>query len=471
MKKKIPLMPVLFALALAGLVVSGISCHLLLPLSSYTSQSTYKCTAQFYRSVGTGQEFTENWQAWIWPYDKNDDGTVNSADAALVCQEKADNYKNQIMAPGFTWQYRNLNAAIDPKPLAVPCPPDQPIYGGPVGNDMSVWYPDASFEINYKDSDGNIRSTSATAKNANFVFAERTGLPNGVIDTDSVTGYDTDLRHIRISDLRIEFNDFSTVDIDAVKGLYIQSIGTIFADNQGGGTYRLHALKGKFYVEAVLEKDGDSEKTNQCFENSTWAEITEVDYGTPMLTFSFQKLGALEGFPDVQYIRVHFGSGGLDPFQQHQPYVYLKDKQWTSTSGVLTFTTDDFITDEDNDITPSKVLWFENFEQAGSEVFLGNSFFLPVTLGWGQHKITVVVYDQRGAYTTSTMNVTVQTMPGDLDSDGQVCSTDVQIIFSAKGQKASGPDDPRDLDKDGWITVADAAKAVSLCTHVNCACE
>lgn len=45
---------------------------------------------------------------------------------------------------------------------------------------------------------------------------------------------------------------------------------------------------------------------------------------------------------------------------------------------------------------------------------------------------------------------------GDINNDGSIDSTDLWLILGARNKPASGPDDPRDLDHDGKITVLDA---------------
>ena len=58
---------------------------------------------------------------------------------------------------------------------------------------------------------------------------------------------------------------------------------------------------------------------------------------------------------------------------------------------------------------------------------------------------------------------------GDLTGDGIVDMNDLNIIQAALNTPAYGPNDPRDLDHDGKITVLDARKLVLLCTKALCA--
>jgi len=58
---------------------------------------------------------------------------------------------------------------------------------------------------------------------------------------------------------------------------------------------------------------------------------------------------------------------------------------------------------------------------------------------------------------------------GDLNGDGLVCRTDLNIILSHRNQPASECPEC-DLDGDGTITVLDARKLVLLCTNPRCVC-
>lgn len=58
---------------------------------------------------------------------------------------------------------------------------------------------------------------------------------------------------------------------------------------------------------------------------------------------------------------------------------------------------------------------------------------------------------------------------GDADADGDVDHDDLLLILAARSLPATGPDDPRDIDGDGTITVLDARQLALLCTHPVCA--
>ena len=60
-----------------------------------------------------------------------------------------------------------------------------------------------------------------------------------------------------------------------------------------------------------------------------------------------------------------------------------------------------------------------------------------------------------GANRTLVANFT-QIPRGDVNNDGAINSADLALILAARNQPASGPNDPRDLDHDGKITVLDA---------------
>lgn len=57
----------------------------------------------------------------------------------------------------------------------------------------------------------------------------------------------------------------------------------------------------------------------------------------------------------------------------------------------------------------------------------------------------------------------------DADGDGDVDFFDIRAIGAARNQPATGPDDMRDADGDGVITVLDARQCVLQCTNARCA--
>lgn len=59
-------------------------------------------------------------------------------------------------------------------------------------------------------------------------------------------------------------------------------------------------------------------------------------------------------------------------------------------------------------------------------------------------------------------------MACDVDSDGDVDVVDIRSIIAARNQPATGPDDPRDPDRDGVITILDARQCVLRCSLPGC---
>lgn len=57
----------------------------------------------------------------------------------------------------------------------------------------------------------------------------------------------------------------------------------------------------------------------------------------------------------------------------------------------------------------------------------------------------------------------------DVDADCNIDKNDINLINAARNKPASGPDDPRDADRDGKITVLDARKCIIKCTKPRCA--
>jgi len=59
----------------------------------------------------------------------------------------------------------------------------------------------------------------------------------------------------------------------------------------------------------------------------------------------------------------------------------------------------------------------------------------------------------------------------DVDGDGDIDRADLSLISRARNQPATGPDDPRDANGDGMITVADVKACIPQCTRPSCAIQ
>ena len=93
----------------------------------------------------------------------------------------------------------------------------------------------------------------------------------------------------------------------------------------------------------------------------------------------------------------------------------------------------------------------------------GGGPYLEVELPVGVYEVTLVVNDGVEDSEGDVCLVTVLGA-GDLDMDGEVDVEDLEILLLGRNEPADGPGDPRDLDGDGVITVADARILVTLFT-------
>ena len=71
---------------------------------------------------------------------------------------------------------------------------------------------------------------------------------------------------------------------------------------------------------------------------------------------------------------------------------------------------------------------------------------------------------------TATDATAVQVVKlGDVNGNGSIDMTDVNLVLAARNTPANGPNDVRDLDGDGMITSLDARKVTLLCSRPRCA--
>ena len=82
-----------------------------------------------------------------------------------------------------------------------------------------------------------------------------------------------------------------------------------------------------------------------------------------------------------------------------------------------------------------------------------------------------IAHDVRFEIERAEFSILPPVIPGDLDGDGDVDRNDMNLILAARNTPASGPDDPRDLNGDGMITLLDARTLTAFCTRARCATE
>lgn len=95
---------------------------------------------------------------------------------------------------------------------------------------------------------------------------------------------------------------------------------------------------------------------------------------------------------------------------------------------------------------------------------------IPSVGSAGNHLIQFSVSDSVGSVDSRNLALSIAAAPrpvvrGDVDSDGDVDINDLALVVAARNQRAVGPADPRDLDRDGVITVKDARILTTLFTR------
>jgi hypothetical protein len=81
--------------------------------------------------------------------------------------------------------------------------------------------------------------------------------------------------------------------------------------------------------------------------------------------------------------------------------------------------------------------------------------------------VTGLTFVTDGAF-TGTMTPIIY---GDVNGDRKIDMNDVNTLVSSRNQPANGPDDLRDLNRDGVINALDSRILTTLCTNPRCAVQ
>jgi len=105
----------------------------------------------------------------------------------------------------------------------------------------------------------------------------------------------------------------------------------------------------------------------------------------------------------------------------------------------------------------------------------GEFTYIPDPDTCGPDSFTYVANDGTDDSNEATVNLDIlcdepePPMQCDVDTDEDIDRNDIQLIVASRNQPASGPDDPRDADGDGRITVLDARTCMRQCDLPRCA--
>jgi hypothetical protein len=96
----------------------------------------------------------------------------------------------------------------------------------------------------------------------------------------------------------------------------------------------------------------------------------------------------------------------------------------------------------------------------------------PTAADVGSHPLQFSITDGTGRQALCSFTLDVVPRPPmvcDVDDSGTVDTIDIQAVLAARGQTATGADDPRDANGDGVITITDSRACVLHCTKPRCA--
>jgi len=426
----------LFRTVFIASVLATPGCGLILdltPTETAAEPRPFLCQAEIFREVGS--ELTEQWQAWVFAADEF------AGDA--MCRLKLEEYKTRSLAPGFVWQTRNFRMTeggpsnADPllrKEAASECAFDGtgPPFtaGGPAGADVVLENPspgEALVSVLATTSRG-VFFADPAVKLVVWRLAERQGYPSAFAPFE----YQRLERHLRMSDLFVEVQTPFMLGDVRIDKLYIQAVGTVYATRtlSRNEWFIESGPRAKFFFYGRGRFDDDTEVASFCFAARGAPPLYAAQGSTsPGFGFSTTLTSSdLEGLP----LTVSLGIGAAPTFpvpgDRYQPFVALSDRETSAFDVQLGGAAGDVFHDLDGDL--SRILWFTDFETA-TERYLGEGLPLNVGLAPGEHEITAVAYDARGAYNVDT--ATVRVLPPAAADDAYSTDEDTPLVVAAPG--------------------------------------
>jgi hypothetical protein len=131
---------------------------------------------------------------------------------------------------------------------------------------------------------------------------------------------------------------------------------------------------------------------------------------------------------------------------------------------------DDIVGNTGQDIAEGIRVCFVLPYPISSPQFMSNFFDKTYSVILANNTLTDYTIDsfsqESGAINKRDPNVP---LPCDVNGDTKIDITDINAIVAARNTRVSGPNDPRDPDLDGLITVNDARMCVNRCTNARCA--
>jgi VCBS repeat-containing protein len=277
--------------------------------------------------------------------------------------------------------------------------------------------------------DGTVTSAQPAIANASLDLAERSGFADAGVYTPGI-------RNAAFSDIFISLSTpFMVGDLQITK-FYVQSVGTVFADDNGLPSYRVQGSDATFFV--YVESSGPQGVDSFCVTNAQWVGF-RLYQGAPYGEFTFSNTLQMELYGRQLTLKLSLSSPAAPfsaAFKAHQPFVSLVDQ--TAPTSPVTLSAD-IALDLDGSTDLKRFLWFESFDRPG-ESFLGEGNPISAPLRKGERLVSVVAYDAKGSYSTATMKVTVPNVPPVANDDAYETDEDQTLMVPIPGVRTNDYD-------------------------------